>query len=284
MPNEPNGCSRIRWLIGTHVVLAAAPLLGMFFRPDSMQMLPLLWSLISLPFGGLMTLSVWVGLGRTRLLWRVVIGLAASFYLAVWPFVNQSISWPESMRPDHWFMSYLEAAAPFSILLFLFGGVFMLIGLRFKLAHVEREAMPPRREGFRFSMLQILVVMSIVAVVLSLVRATRESQAGSDSTWDWLIMMAFMFVMFIVNTACAAFATLGLGSVKRNVGMVLVVSIALGIATAIAMRNDEMPWLFFGSMLIAIVPTLTVLVSLLVVRSCGYGLVRRTPKAPVVED
>jgi hypothetical protein len=246
-----------------------------------MQMLPLIWSLISLPFGSLMTLSVWVGLGRTRLLWRIAIGLAASFYLAVWPFVNQSISLPASLRPGHWFMDYLEAVAPFSIFLFLFGGVFMLIGLRFRLAHIGRDAMPPRREGFRFSMLQILVVMSIVAVVLSLVRANRESQAGSDSTWDWLIMMAFLFVMFIVNTVCAAFATLGLGSVKRNVGMVLVVSIALGIATAIAMRNDEMPWLFFGSTLIAIVPTLTVLVSLLVVRSCGYRLIRRRSESPI---
>lgn len=157
----------------------------------------------------------------------------------------------------------------------------MLIGLRFKLAHVERDAIPPHRQGLRFSMLQILVVMSTVALVLSLMRATRESHGGADSTWDWLVMTAFVSVMFIVNTACAAFAALGLGNVKRNVGIVLVVSIVLGIATAIAMRNDEVPWLFAGSILIAVVPTATVLVSLLIVRSCGYRLIRRRSEATI---
>ena len=130
-------------------------------------------------------------------------------------------------------------------------------------------------------MLQILVVMSIVALVLSLARATRDSHGGVDSTWDWLVMNAFVFVMFIVNTACAAFAALGLGNVKRNVGMVLIVSIILGIATAIAMRVEEMPWVFAGSVLIAFVPTVMALVSLLVVRSCGYRLIRRGGEATI---
>jgi hypothetical protein len=272
--DEPGSRKRMRWLIGTHAVLAMAPLLGTSFRTD-MRMLPLIWTLISLPFGGLMSLSVWVGMGRTRLLWRIAIGLTVSFYLAIWPYFNESASSSESMRTDQWIIRYLEAVAPFSILLFLFSGVFMLIGLRFKLAHVGRDAMPPHRQGFQFSMLQIMVVMSIVALVLSLVRATRESHGGVNSTWDWLVVNAFVFVMFIVNTACAAFAALSPGNVKWNVGMVLVVSIVLGIATAIAMRNDDMPWLFAGSMLIAFVPTVTALISLLVVRSCGWRLIGR---------
>src|SRR4029078_11428266 len=142
----------------------------MFFQPD-IAMLPLLWGLISLPFGALMTLSVWVGLGRARMLWRCVSGLAASFYLAVWPFANDSLLSPERLSIGKWLLGYLEAVGTFSILLFLFGGVFMLIGLRFRLAHGERDAIPPHRQGLRFSMLQILVVMSIVALVLSLVRA-----------------------------------------------------------------------------------------------------------------
>jgi hypothetical protein len=188
----------------------------MFLQAD-MTMLPLLWGLISLPFGALMTLSVWVGLGRARLLWRVVIGLTASFYLAVWPYANDSASSPERLSMGKWFLGYLETVGAFSILLFLFSGVFMLIGLRFKVAHIERDAIPPHRQGLRFSMLQILVVMSIVALVLSLMRATRDSHGGADSTWDWLVMSAFLFVMFIVNTACASFAALGLGNIKRNV-------------------------------------------------------------------
>jgi hypothetical protein len=245
----------------------------MFFQPDG-RIILLLWALISLPFGTMMTLSVWVGLGRTRFLWRVLIGLTASFYLAVWPFANNSASLPGRLSGE-WFTGYLEAVGPYSILLFLFSGVFMLIGRRFSLAHIERDAIPPHRQELRFSMLQVLAVMSIVALVLSLMRATRESHGGADSTWDWLVLDAFVFVIFIVNTACAAFAALGLGKVTRNVGMVLVVSIILGIAMAIAMRSDDMPSLFAINILIAFVSTATTLVSLLIVRSCGYRLISR---------
>ncbi len=280
MPSEPGDCSRIRWLVGAHLVLAAAPLLGLLMQLD-MRTLPILWALIALPLGGLLTLSVWIGLGQTRLLRRVAIGLAASFYLSVWPFIQEAVQMHDSAgmaiykSASDWFMGYLEAVAPFAIILFLFGGTFMLIGLRFKLALAEPGTAALRNERLQFSMLQIMVVMSVVAVILSLLRATRKA-GGGESTWDWFMMNAFMFVIFFVNTACAAFAALGTGKVKRNVGLVFAVSILLGVAVAIAMHNDLAGWwLFVGSMTLAIVPTATALLSLLVVRSCGYRLVRR---------
>lgn len=280
MSNALPGCSRIRWLVGAHLVLAAAPILGMGFEPD-VWLAPLVWALVSLPFGSLMTMSVWVGLGRARLLSRVVIGLAASFYLTIWPFVNEAASLHESMSWSQRLLSYLEAVGPFVVLLFLFSGVFMLLGLRFKLAHVERDAMPTDRRGLRFSMLQIMVVMSVAALVLSLARATRESHAETDTTWGWLIFNAFLFVVFIVNTVSAAFAALGPSNVKRNVGMVVIVSLALGFTMAVALRNEAMLSVFVGTALIGIVPTLMVLASLLVVRSCGYRLIRRDIAMPV---
>ncbi len=280
MPREPSDCARIRWLVAAHLVLAAAPLLGLLV-PVSMGTLPLLWALIALPLGGLLTLSVWIGLGRTRLLWRAAVGMAASFYMSVWPFIQESVGMHDPAgiaiyrNANDWIIGYLEAVVPFSILLFLFGGLFMLIGLRFRLVMVKPDAAPPCRARLQFSMLHIMVVMSVVAIVLSLLRATRQAR-GSESTWDSLMMNAFMFVIFFVNTACAAFAALGPGKVRRNIGLVVFVSILLGIALAVAMHQDETVWwLFVGSMSLAIIPTATVLVSLLVVRSCGYRLIRR---------
>ena len=88
---------------------------------------------------------------------------------------------------------------------------------------------------------------------------------------------------FFVNTACAVFATLGFGNVRRNIALVLAVAVLLGVAAAIAMRTDTVSWwLFGGSILIVVVPTLIVLVSLLVVRSCGYRLIRRPRKTSIV--
>src|SRR5882757_3194289 len=102
-----------------------------------MQMLPLIWSLISLPFGALMTLSVWVGLGRTRLLWRIAIGMAGGFYLSFWPFLQDSLESRDAAgmsiynNANDWIMAYLEAVTQFGTFLFLFSGTFMLIRLRY---------------------------------------------------------------------------------------------------------------------------------------------------------
>jgi hypothetical protein len=275
VPNEPGGCSRIRWLIVAHLVLAAAPLLGMRLEL-SMRMLPLEWALASLPLGVLMTLSVWIGMGRPRLLWRLAIGLAAILYLSIFSFIVAVARITESLSKTEWLMFYLGSAMELTILLFLLAGTFMLIGRRFEIAVVEHEAGPARSGQLQFSMFQIMVLMSAVAIVLSLLRLAREATGHESSTWETITIYSFMFVAFFVNAACAAFATLGTGEVKRNVVLVLVVSILLGVATAIAMHQDITGWwLFVCSTFIMIIPTVMVLASLLVVRSCRYRMIRR---------
>ena len=153
----------------------------------------------------------------------------------------------------------------------------MLIGRWFELSHVAPEAGPPPRAGrFQFSMFQVMVAMSIVAIILSLLRLVRAATGHPPSTWETIAIYSFMFATFFVNTACAAFAALGTGNVQRNVVLVSAVSILLAAATAIAMHYEMMAWwLVGGTMLIVIVPTATVLVSLLIVRSCGWRLLRR---------
>src|SRR4051812_7502341 len=219
-------CSRIRWLIGTHLILAAAPLLGMLMQFD-MQTLPLLWALGSLPLGGLITLSVWIGVGRMRLLWRVAIGLAAVFYLSAFSFITHFAEVTEPLTTADWIMGYLEAAGESALLLLLLSGTFMLVGRRFKLALVEPEAGPPPGRQLQFSMFQIMILMSVVAIVLSLLRITRSVIGHEPSTWETITVYSFMFIMFLVNAACAAFAALGSRNVKRNAVLVVTVSILL---------------------------------------------------------
>ena len=71
---------RIAWLIGMFAVLAAAPLVAKLI-PVTMATLPLVWISYSLPLGGFMILALWVGIGRSRLAWRVV-GFVAGLFLA----------------------------------------------------------------------------------------------------------------------------------------------------------------------------------------------------------
>src|SRR5262245_59825568 len=271
---------RIWWLIGTNIVLADTPLLGLLIDP-SMATMPLLYVYASLPIGIITTLSVWVGLAHTRLLWRVAIGLAATFYVALWAHVFNMGWMPGRMDSEAWWMSYLKEVTPYSILLVLFGGAFMLIGRRYQVVRVEPGREVASNERVQFSMMQVMLLMSAIAVVLSLLRATREMNARApteEAFWGTGVFYSFMSVIFFINTACAAFAALGFGRIKRNVAAVLAVSLLLGVSMAIGMRQETLEnWIVIAaSTLITLVPTLTVVLSLLVVRSCGYRLVRRS--------
>src|SRR5450432_3769055 len=74
---------RLRWLVAAQLCLAATPLLWLFV-PQGNWFLPTLWATSSVPVGGLMTLACWVGMGTSRVVWRPVVGVAASGYLAIW--------------------------------------------------------------------------------------------------------------------------------------------------------------------------------------------------------
>jgi hypothetical protein len=228
-----------------------------------------------------MTLGVWVGVGQTRPLWRVAIGLAAVFYLSAFSFIAHFAEVTEPLSINEWIMGYLEAVGESALLLLVLGGTFMLIGHRFELALLDPEVAPARNRHLQFSMFQILILMSTVAIVLSLLRLTRAAIGHEPSIWETITVYSFMFVTFLVNAACAAFAALGTRNVKRNVVLVVAVSILLGVAAAIAIYQGMGWWLFVGSTFIMIIPTTVVLVSLLVVRSCGFRLVARSSRNQV---
>ncbi len=271
---------RIRWLVVAHAILAALSLLVMCFQFNE-GTLPLFLILSSLPLGSLMTLSVWIGMGQSRWWWRLTLGLVAIFYLSGFSLVVDLSFAPARLPIGDWMTEYLQKTAELTALLLLLVGMFMLIGRRFALLQLKSHTLT-HSGRLQFSMLQIMVAMSTVAIILSLLREVRAASGHEPSNWETITIYSFLFVTYLVNTVCAAFATLESGQVKRNVALVLVVTILLGIVTAIAMFSDLSEWWFFlGSMLFMIVPTVIVLVSLLVVRSCGYRLVRRDVGAGV---
>ena len=143
---------------------------------------------------------------------------------------------------------------------------------------------PTQADRLRFSVLNLLVVTSLVAVVLMLVQSSRgdvSASSVSGPTWQSVATYALGFVIFSTNTLCAAQAALGKGSVPRNVLLVLLVAMFSGLALSLAAHQDQMGWLFVaGGTSIVVIPTLIVVASLLVVRSCGFRLV---PKLSITE-
>ncbi len=128
---------------------------------------------------------------------------------------------------------------------------------------------------FQYSILHILIVMSFVAVVLTLVRNARGADALSVwHTWQVVCMFALMIITFFINTICAAFAALRAGQVRLRILLVLIVASLLGIAVSLGARHDSLAWwLVPSAMLVTVLPTAVIVGSLLVVRSCGYRLV-----------
>jgi hypothetical protein len=278
---------RLYRFLAVHVVLAAAPLLSLAL-PHDLAFIPIIWALFGVPIGSLMALSVWIGMGSARISWRLLGALAATAYVTLaLTMVNvaQMIYYTGTISVLECTKTYATVAAAYSVVILLFGGMFGLVGRRFELRRVEPQEVLPDREYFQFSLLHVLVIMSVIAVVLTLLRASRDDIKNTTSAFQWSAMDSLAFTVFLLNTLCAACAALWPIGVKRNVGLVMVVALLLGLVLAFAMHNDQIAWLLFvGGMLMAIVPTGTEVASLLYVRSCGYRLVRRTRDVPVVED
>jgi hypothetical protein len=236
-----------------------------------------------------MALSFWVGMGTARVGWRLIIGLAGSTYIAFWAIIaamiHQQLHGPPI--PPKTIENYITAAAsiltPCHIGIMLFGGMFMFMRRRWTLITMAASDEATRATKLQFAVLHLLVVMSAVAVVLTLLRAARTDNRANPSPQTWPIVAAYLlaFGSYFVNTACAAHATLRSGAVLRNIVLVLLVASLLGMAISIASGHDQFGWwLVAGGALISVIPTMIVVLSLLGVRSCGFRLIAKQKPAP----
>lgn len=270
---------RLGLLVAAHLCVAATPMLWLLV-PDGDWSLPLLWATSAVPVGGLMTLAVWVGMGRSRAIWRLVIGLAGSAYLAIWQPVSfmMRVARSQSAVLSDWMSNYLSMAAPYGITIIMFGSMFLLMRYRWTLTRRELDKAAPRKDKLQFTVLNLLVIMSIVAVVLTLVHGSRgDDNTTSVNGQNWQAPAAFAlgFVIYLINTACAAHAALRTGQVRWNILLVLLVSILSGVAFSLAAHQERLGyWFIAWGTLTVLIPTLIVIASLLVVRSCGFRLIR----------
>ncbi len=269
-PNDLTCGRRIHLLVAAHIVLAAVPLLLRRVDLSNAPML-VLWYLRSIPFRSLMMLSVWVGMGRTRLPWRVASGLVSLFYIST----VSMFYYPPGDRSAERMLAHLTAMGKLGVIFFLLAGIFMLIGRRYEFLRADHNAETVRNEKFRFLLLPIVIVLPAVAMVSGVRFAVWDLLAiSARSAFGAVMLKALYFVDSFVYTACATFVTFGTDKVRRNIAAVALVVIALGVAFA-AYADGWARGLAIVSPLIEVIPTLTVFLSFFVVRSCGWRMVRR---------
>lgn len=276
---RPSLDRRLVWLIAVHLLLSAAPGLGVLV-PSVLWYLPLLWVLASVNLAQLMLLGFWGGLGTNRLPVRIVGLVAGTAWVALLgPLLYEWLVTVPGEAPQSLWVDRIGAVfASFTVVVLLIAGVFTLVRRwSLELVHVDQPE-PPGPYRFQFSILHLLVIATVVSLVLGLTRSARPAGTDSLSDWNSLALAALTLVMFAVNTVYAARATLGRGPVGYGIALVLLVAILLGINVSVVSGNGDQAlawWLNAGFTLASVLTTGLVLGSLLVVRRCGYRLVPR---------
>jgi hypothetical protein len=262
---------RLKLLVIVHLLVGIMPAASVLI-PLETRFLPVTWALDSISGGQLMLLAFWLGMGTSKRIQRLFGTFCGSAYVTAWPVVALLLS-PHYIGPSP-IACYLGRFSANCAVILVLAGVFLLIrrrsgGLR-RISESGTSVAPAR---FQYSILHLLVITSIVAVVLGLVRSARAT-GTAEIGWHVAAVGVLLVVVFVVNLLCAVWAALGAGQIRLRVSLVLLVAILLGIALSLASRVGRVAWWLFPCMPLAtVLPTAIVIASLLVVRSCGYRLV-----------
>lgn len=270
---------RLKVLLAVHLVLGISPA-AMFLYQGGPLMLPLIWSLSSIPLGQVMLLAIWAGLGASTTARRWMGTLAGVAYLATWPSLAPVFS---HYTEGAFATVFVRCIAVYATLALLLTGMFLLV--RRQLAELVRaddpELLPQHR--LQFSILHVLIVTSVFAIILGLARtSTRADVAG---TWSSAVAYTMMIVVYGTNLVMTAWAALSPGRPHWRLAVAFAVAIVLGmIISYTALYRLPTPesqlWLFCMQTICFAIPPLIVAASLLVVRSTGYRLV---PKSVATE-
>ncbi len=265
-------------LIAFYAVAAALPV-AVSLLPLSVSLLPLLW-IGSVPIiSAEMILTLWAGIGSHRPATRLLGLLSGLAYLAIWPTVQMWLFIRSQTTTVDFDLSsmYSENLIQYITLGLVLSGVFVITCRWFQLQTAVVDGPASAKSWMQFSVFHLLVLMSVVALVLSLMRSAR-GKGTLETGIEPNMISAYALVGFtlIANTACAAFAALGPGLVWRNCLLVIVTSVLLGIAFSVASRQESLGvQTFLGGVFAMASPTVLVLASLLWLRPCGLRLVRR---------
>lgn len=272
--------SRIKWLIVVQMIVGISPIASLLL-PHSMWIwiIPSLYAFMGLSIAQLMLLSLWVVNGSNKWNVRLSGALGGTAYVTIWPALGQQMSRYNESSFIVTFLFNLAYYAPF-VLLSL--GAFIVMQRKgIKLVHTSDVIGQVAPLHLKYSTLHLLVIMSICSLVLGLVKVSQaDEQTAGFNMLAVASVYVLMWVVFLINSICAAWAALYLNSPWSRITIAIGISATLGTAVARPLGIDSLPlWNVIAlhrvmtCSLFTMVFTIVVIVSLLVVRSCGYRLV-----------
>jgi len=214
--------------------------------------------LFALVFADTGLIGFWGGLSTARFKWRLPAVYVAAMHLAA--VLQQKFS-----------AFIMIALTSVSILVIL--SRLRNSRKRLRLAHLANES--SLKEGFQFTIRQLLVITAVVAVVLAIGRGVRMITA---TQWGDALAVVIYTPCFILVELAMLWAALGIGSPTPRLAIVVPTSFAVGAVPAYYLEGvGHANWqrFVYWSTVVGLQAIITA-ASLLVVRTCGLRLVSGT--------
>lgn len=264
--------NRIQLLLLTHFAAILCLPLMVPARPGP-RMAYLVLAIAALAIGQSLLCAAWCALGTKPLWIRAVFSVAAIGSL--WTILSGFLwynAWyaspPGDLTPyvlvyGFWFL-FFPAVALYALLR-------MLSFWNVRLEHFADRS--PPQTGLRFSSRLLLLLTLVVAGSLAL----KQLWAGPGSLLTAILVLHFHAACFVCVTLLILWAGLGIGHLWVRIPMAVVATFLIALLPAfyfaVSAEAFLLSFAFFGCL------TFVVLGSLLVIRSCGYRLIRRETQA-----
>lgn len=263
---------RTKHVIAVHGLLGVAPAF-IPLLPEGYLHLPMIWSLGCITHSQVMLLSVYLGMTAGKVGNKLLFVATGVAYLAIWPamaFAEPSVA--------SYGASYAMRLGAFAAMLLLLTLVVAGAGRILGYIQLSSLAESPRQPRTQYSLLALLVTMSVVALLIGLLRASRMAdgmEGGPDYALRLLLSFALAAVVSGINIVATVWATLGVGSVRRRLVIVAAIAPILVLLVGVSALHEIEPWwLLAARSLLASVTVAVIALTLLHFRSLGFRLVR----------
>jgi hypothetical protein len=231
-------------------------------------------------------LSTPFGLGHISVVPFIASALCQAFLLSFWVAASHVPPWmrlaglvagavylealvPSDLRREVMGISTITIVVTTATLL-----VVRWLGVRFRRQNDPGQSAVHEPEGLRFSIRGLMIFTAVVALICAVVRALEGSRSP-------LLLIPVWAMCFVAVGLVSLWAVLGYSQPLRRGPVVFVLSPVLGAIVAFVAGVHQAGWVYI--LLIMLLYPAALLGSLLVVRSCGYRLVRRVVPSTVMQ-
>ena len=278
---------RLALLVRLHLVATAAPLLAKPLWENFLGLSPLgaipgaellyYSAASSVAHAQVLLLAFWGAFGGNATIRRFAGILAGCLYVAFWSTATVWLSQRGMLSLMDVVQAYFGLVLYYLIEALLLTGALLVIRRWYwQLRRIPDCATTVSPGPIRYSIYHLLVGTTILAVVFGLMRFASSASPDNRMVGHFIAQAMVLVSIRLLQVGGSAWAALGPGQVGWRSFLVAAAVLLVHIAHASFYSNPQYRWqdLAIGATY-ALLPVAIVIPSLLVVRSCGYRLVRR---------